>query len=1175
MQLPKGLGSSSRRASPDRHNADPTADSADPAIGKTPKRSGSFGKGLGSALANSMTRATEGLSLPGVGKKPTSSAVHSPALTSPNPAGLEGSKEYPFGVAASTGPSANGAQLSSSGLSAAAAAHASPDPSHLQNFALRLSELVNQAWAPTVAHHQSGGAGGVASSVAKHAPGRSNIPAIDQIIYEGKKLPSRAKIQELAQLLVTELRYAKSVDTYFLRAASRAALKALTLFASRMDSLLVPVAKDPTSLVMPSTAKEGVHISPALEYNLGVATLTWIVEDALERCIEGDDDDPANYEGMPAFVSEILTPVRKRMETTILHVIQPVLTGVKTSLSASLLKGTRYPFIAGGSPALTPSISNESPQPPLSPMPGVASAFNSPKATDLSAAGTVATSANWLKELQGRLEGSRKLLAPRIEARTSQDGEGWYISVAVHLIWKGLFVLTSRPIEGKASAAAAAGGTTGGKGTFFFPSHSQQSFSEAGKRSPNPVQLTAALKSVASVGGSKASRGDSAAAAAGSDVASGRATPSVAAGAESGLAKHEQPGPGTPGAIFTGGGSILPTKSAMAAASKATMLQLSDLQTFQKMALRFCKGFVSDKALAAVAAELSRADAAEDVVEGDQDLQEEDEEDELARQALAEALEALNSTIAVIQAMEFNFAGVRAALDRGCGHSPLSEVRQSQETGHDGRDKTQKPFNSKPAGLQAKALDPLQLRALRAIPPLLLLHLAYARLPTSVKLPGTASNELLSTPPALFGLSWQEYERSIAGFVGGSSWAQAAVQRWDKEITALWRDLATRQDEAISRRQGRLDHPKVGQREQEEEDTEAAEETINADVTLNVNGATPDAEDLGTTPTQHRPGPAAVHIHGGRQQPLSRSGSTASKMSGFSSASTNAEEANLQTEGQSEPILDASQATPRATVDVAMGMQPKKKSRSRFGLRLGRSSSRTSSRSGGGDDHRDDVSEHLTTPDGSPPLVATPGKMDDLESPVSGFSIGAPAQHAQHAPSSSTSSGGKSRFWRSSSSSSSSNAVSPSGSASQSPSLGAIALPTTTSGKSSSGFRMPSVSRSGLSRTSSPVGVTSGADAGTSSERSAASGPRGVMRGIRSESTTSLKSSTSQQQQQRVSSGSSSLHFDARGEEIRLHAETELIEIEKSQDALLFFAKVLEWAAWSGGFEYKCKLDNE
>lgn len=729
-------------------------------------------------------------------------------------------------------------------------------------------------------------------------------------------------------------------------------------------------------------------------------------------------------------------------------------------------------------------------------MTGGTSAFNSPKATD-SALVSASASANWLKELQGRLEGSRKLLVPRIEARTSQDGEGWFISVAVHLIWKGLFVLTARPIEGKGAAA--------GQSKYFLSPGQQQAFADTAKRHPSQVQLTAALKSVASVG-------------------SGRATP-------------------TSGDV-----------SAMrqdAPANKAAVTQVADIQAFQKMALRFCKGFVSDKALAAVAAELSRADAAEEEVEGDQQLQEEDEEDELARQALAEALEALNSTLTVIQAMELNFAGLRAALDRGAGHSPCGEARSSQEGTADGgctSPPAHKPFNQKrPTQANGvKPLDPLQLRALRAIPPLLLMHLAYARLPTAVKLPSSTSNDFLSPPPALFGLSWQEYERSIAGFVGGSSWAQAAVQRWDKEVRELWSDLSEKQAEIIDRRERRLREIHSGS--QDADDEAAAEETFDANMTLGIGGAHADVEDLGTTPTQRRldgTSAGALDIH---RQALSRSTSSASRASEVSSVAEHSD----SEDGGSDPILDASQATPRAPDN---NLKTAKSRSSRFAFRLGGGGSSSRSQSQSDDGRSEDApatgqGSRRGTPEASPPPLPSPSLREDMGSSMGALNIGG----------SSASTPGKARFWRSGTN----------GGAQQQ----------NGNGSSGNGFRLPSVPRPTFGRTNSPGGLRS-------------PGPgNSIGLGERSTSGSRLRNSSTSAGDIKTSSSTASLNsMSTTGgiqggawsvgtgpssvEEVKQVAELELQEVERSQDAVLFFAKVLEWAAWSGGSEYRCKLDNE
>lgn len=924
---------------------------------------------------------------------------------------------------------------------------ASPDPSHVSNFSLKLSELVNQALTPTVAGVQHANTGVV--NVTKHATGRSSVPRLDQITYEGKRLPNRAKVHEIALLVTSELRYAAGLDAYLLRAVSRACLKALTLFSNRIDSLLVPAAKDSSILVMPSTAKEGIHISPALEYNIGLATITWIVEDALENCIEGDESPnvtPAGTVGMPAFVSEILTPVKKKMENTILHVIQPVLASVKVSITASILKGIRQPFISAGSPSLTPSVSNDSPLPPLSPSHAPTSTFASPKGSDIGS-----QTGSWLKELQGRLDGSRKLLVPRIEARTSRDGEGWFISVAVHLIWKGLFILTARPMESAAfpSSSFKTASSTAGTPAFLAPG-SQQAIAESNKRSPSPGQISAALRSVANVGTSRARKAEpqtAITAHASSAAASGWATP------------HDGTKPD--GTVSPAGGTQQKLHKS-AQPTKTSSAQLSDLYALQKMSLRFCKGFLTDKAMAAVAAELSRAEADEEHEEDSPDV--EDEEDELARQALAEAFEAMNSTILVIQAMDTNIIGVKMVLDR-CKKACVPTATAAAASLPTGQAK------NRDTSVPAKSLDAAQVRAFKTIPPLLLLHISYCRLPSHVKMPSGLCSSFLPPPPALFGISWQEYEHSIAGFVGGSSWAQAALLRWQKAAEDLWSECVSLRQELNASRQD-----------------SAATVYMHLESLEHAN-----AEEFSSTPTPARLAAQAARL---AQRRLSMK----NWQSSSDSLSTEASRGSSHVGGSSADTRFDSYARPEDVRNPTLR-------RSSCQLEDDRSEQSDSS-----------IGEQPTS-EASPRLAPAGSSASAVENLASSSeSLGVRRSSFRVA----TNKNGtqKQRFWQPSGPAGSSGGVS-----------------------QARGFHLPSLTCPGfVSRNSSPAG----------SLRSTF--------GTRSRSS---RSATVIENGGAVSNGS---------QEPRDAVHLELAELDRTQESVAFFAKVLEWAGWCAGVELKCAL---
>lgn len=552
------------------------AEDADMA-GRLPKRSASFGRSFGGiqAITSSMTRKSTG----------------------------EGSNTPPGAQGANPSAATNGTMAPPS----------VPESSHLAQFSLKLSELINKAFMPCTGTSSALGGSTSLAGVAKAAAmtasvASTGVPALSTITYEGRKLPSKAVVSEIALLIVAELEYAASVDPYLLRAVSRQALKALTPFADRMDSLVVQPSKDASATQMPTTAKEGAHISSALEYNLGLVTIEYIVEDSLERCIEGPPD--SIDEGMPAFVSEILTPVRKKMESTILHVIQPILNSAKSSLMATISKAVLTPF-AGYGQNLSPVPSN-GPGSVATPSIGAMSPPLGPSASV------------WLKELEGKVDGIRKVLVPRLADRCGQDGEGWYISVVIYAIWKGLLFLTSRsvPVPNALSSKFPAASV---------PTSLQAFAAEVNKRAPSPAQITSALKSVSVVGRAR------------------KANDGIASGAS------------TPSSVFQNAGfSTSAHANSSSTLSRPVASQIHDMQGFERIMRKFAAGFTCQE---------KRQTASSGQENDDSSESDSDDEDELARAALTEALQAIRSTITVAHWLDIAPRSVLIAAGRKRGRT--------------------------------------------------------------------------------------------------------------------------------------------------------------------------------------------------------------------------------------------------------------------------------------------------------------------------------------------------------------------------------------------------------------------------------------------------------------------------------------------------------------------------
>lgn len=816
-------------ASTSRTNSPSPAD--DPALANhQPKRTSSF-KSLGlSSFGSGLTRAA-GEVVHGIGKSKDRDKDKSEATASvpSTPPVIGGSFNF--------NPAANGVTTS-------------PDPSHLADFSLSLSELVNKAFAPCSAGSSVAASGsgilptatssvaGVGTATAAKSKKKQVAPPLSSIQFEGRRLPERSKVVEISELITKELLYAASVDPYLLRAVSRQALKALTLFANRMDTLLVPISRDSGAIKIPSNAKEGSHLPPALEFNIGLVTLEWIVEDSLERCLDGRmETDLGMDPGMPAFVSEILTPVRQKMERTILHVIQPLLTGVKSSLTTCLNQSVVEPFApnlssnsSGALGSISPHRSPEALSPTIPPT-ALNGHTSPPTAKDTGGSTSLLSRSDhsishsspaWLKELEARLEGARALLVPRIEERCGQDGEGWFISVVIHLIWKGLVILSSRSSEPFGSKSydcslleygtvvtPAAAPEKSHRG-FGLSSHSSSS------RAPSPAQLSSAIKAVSLTGGSNSKLPKKAGQAGGPSLPpSGRSTP-----------VERSPWPFSSNQAATSPSRISPSRS--------TSQQISELQTFEKLVCRFARGFIPASSVpGSIRGRLgnplnNKNSSSGLMVDGDESDSDssDDEEDELARAALAEAIQAVRSTILVLQHIDTTPTSALNALcrSRGCPSSlstcegiPTSVGVVTSVSGS--TSPAPASTSNLPASTNgnANATVPAEvLRAFKAVPALILLHLVYARLPRSSGPPSSSvssSSEEESTnhahgiqipsPPALFGYTWQEYEKAIAGFNGGQTWAGALVNGWKESQQTEWQSLLEKEKKFRAREEAR------------------------------------------------------------------------------------------------------------------------------------------------------------------------------------------------------------------------------------------------------------------------------------------------------------------------------------------------------------------------------------
>lgn len=621
-------------------------------------------------------------------------------------------------------------------------------PSRLSQFSLRLNELVNKAF---VASSSARDTAPAPSATAAHfaTPGMSaaQVPRLQSVTYGGKHLPDRGRVVEITLLVVQELHFAARVDAYLLRAVSRSVLKSLSQFVARIESLLIPVSQDASAVVIPASSRAVSHLPPAMEFNLGLMSLEWIVEESLERCLEGlpplvlpgtspnsvaTAPESAAQPAMPTFVHEILSPLREQMGASILHVVQPILANLRSSFSGCMHRANAAPFVTRGVPAVLDGRA-----PGTAEMPADAAAYGRPPGAH----------APWLRELEERLDVAHRLLVPRIADRCGLDGLAWFVSVAIHVVWKALLAITSRSVLSPADVVEAQLTAANAGRTGAAPSSTTLTAllaGESSKRVPTPAGLANALRtSIARPAPHKRRQG------------SGDSTPGM----------QTPPGALTPTESDNWLASLLVAHDEPNAYVVNPLLvaeQVCDLQAVERLMHDFCAHLQEPDSTAHRAARRSSATDEEGEAEGERD--EEDDED-LALAALHEALDALQSTTTLVRTL-LREPDALAQL------SALALGRVQPESTH----------------LSAEAV-----RAFDVVPTLLLLHLALCRLPPRASpRDDTVPTPLLPTPPELFRYTWAQYDAALVGFASGESAAQALVQRYAPLLSATREDLERR-----------------------------------------------------------------------------------------------------------------------------------------------------------------------------------------------------------------------------------------------------------------------------------------------------------------------------------------------------------------------------------------------
>lgn len=237
---------------------------------------------------------------------------------------------------------------------------------------------------------------------------------------------------------------APTSDAYLMRAVLRTAVRSMSLYSSRLESLLLPALSDPAFSypLMLTGGHSTSPLNPTQMYALTIAHSAWETCEVLEQTLETGQ--------WPKFVGETLRPTMDKFDLVVGKVVHPLLTGLKRDLVASLGRndGISPP---GGKAVGLPSVPVPNMPPP--PVPSHAHHHNKeaasshpsrlPKEPSEKGHARQLTVPTCFQHFAARVDASRKVLEV-VAGPCQDDGEGWITGVLVPVVWKGICVSVNK-----------------------------------------------------------------------------------------------------------------------------------------------------------------------------------------------------------------------------------------------------------------------------------------------------------------------------------------------------------------------------------------------------------------------------------------------------------------------------------------------------------------------------------------------------------------------------------------------------------------------------------------------------------------------------------------------------------------------------------------------------------
>lgn len=229
-----------------------------------------------------------------------------------------------------------------------------------------------------------------------------------------------------------------------MRAVLRTAVRSMSLYSSRLESLLLLALSD-TSFSNPLMITGGHSsnpLNPTQLYALSIAHSAWETCEVLEQTLETGQ--------WPKFVGETLRPTMDKFDLVVGKVVHPLLTGLKRDLVASLGRNEGISPPSGKAIGL-PSVPVPNMPPPPVPAHAQKEATNShstggmrlPKEPSEKGHARQLTVPTCFQHFAARVDASRKVLE-MVAGPCQDDGEGWITGVLVPVVWKGICVSVNK-----------------------------------------------------------------------------------------------------------------------------------------------------------------------------------------------------------------------------------------------------------------------------------------------------------------------------------------------------------------------------------------------------------------------------------------------------------------------------------------------------------------------------------------------------------------------------------------------------------------------------------------------------------------------------------------------------------------------------------------------------------